>query len=386
MERWVSTWGNAENHAQIREAMHVKDTTLRYNVPVMVSGSKVRFLFSNKFGTEKLVLDRVTVGKNSIATIEAPTRDEVVVDIKPITFGGKKKCKIGAGKAVWSDDIDYEVKKGDFLSVSIYLKGFSKNATATELCGRYSYGFMTRGNAVNAETFPLYDSRDSANTAILYGVDVLVDDEDAFSVVCFGDSITAQYWPDELTYLLLNSDKNVGVVRKGIGGNRILRTYKHFANLHYGEAGVLRMDSDLAKVSGAKAMVVLHGINDIIHPDGSIYRPIEELPTPEEIISAYEEKYIAVARRHGLKIYFATILPFKGWHSYSAEREGIRQAVNEWIKSTDKIDGYIDFASVVKSAEDEFKIVPELTTDCLHPNQNGAKLMAQIAFETLFSE
>jgi lysophospholipase L1-like esterase len=386
MERWVSTWGNAEAPAVVSECTTIKDTTLRYNVPIMVSGSKVRLLFSNKFGAEKLVLDRVTLGKNSIGSAEATTRDEVIVDFKKVTFGGKKKAKIGAGESLWSDEIDYEVKKGDFLAVSIYIKDARTFSTATSVAGRYSYGNFVRGKGVTTETFPLYVSRDTATTAFLYGVDVLVEDEESSSIVCFGDSITAQFWPDELAYLLLNSDKNIGVVRKGIGGNRILRTYKHFANLHYGEAGVLRIDSDLDKVSGAKAVVVLHGINDIIHPDGSTYRPLEELPTAEEIINAYEEKYIASAKRHGLKIYFATILPFKGWHSYCQEREDIRTAVNNWIKTTDKIDGYIDFASVVKSEEDETMIIPSLTGDHLHPNPDGAKRMAKIAYEVLFSE
>ncbi len=381
MQKWVTTWGNAEAPSEQHEQVYCKDLTLRYIVPVMVDGSKIRLYFSNKYTDEKVVISSVTVGKNVDFKVDSTERLDKTVDIKKVTFNKKNKCKLAKGQSCYSDEIEYNVAKGEMLSVSFYLKDYTNLSTGTTLVGRYSFGFCADGNCTMEESMPLYTSRDSSKTYLLYGVDVLTD-SDSGAIVCFGDSITAQYWPDEFAYLTLNSSFNNTVVRKAISGSRIFRKYLNKANVHYGEAGVKRFDENLESVSGAKAVVILHGINDIIHPDGSVYRPLEMLPSAEEIINAYENKYIATARRKGLKVFIGTILPFKGWRSYTEEREEIRQTVNDWIRSTDKIDGYVDFDALVK-ADDDNKIRDGFTTDAIHPTFEGASVMAKAVFEKL---
>ena len=351
----------------------------------MVDGAKIRLYFSNKNTNEKVVISSVTVGKNAEFTVDSTDRADKTIDIKKVTFNKKSKCKLAKNATIYSDEIDYPVKKGEMLSVSLYLKDYTNLSTGTCLSGRYSFGYIAEGNCVYEESMPLYVSRDTSKNYLLYGVDVLTD-SDAGAIVCFGDSITAQSWPDELAYLTFNSSSNDTVVRKAISGSRIFRTYRNKANVHYGEAGVKRFEENIQSVAGARAVVILHGINDIIHPDGSVYRPMEMLPSSEEIINAYENKYIATARRNGLKVYFGTILPFKGWRSYADEREQIRSAVNDWLRTTDKIDGYIDFDELLKDSEDALKLKPEYTSDCLHPTPLGATIMAKAVFEKLFSE
>lgn len=383
MAKWVTMWGNAEAPAASNEQTYVKDITLRFVVPVMLSGKKLKLFLSNKYGSEKVVFDSVTVGKNTCANIEGSCRDDVTTNIKKVTFNKKAKCKMKAGETCYSDEIDYPVTKGEFLSVSIYIKGITQLTTATAVSGRYSYGYVMEGKGDTLETFPLYVSRDSSKTYALYGVDVLADDDDASSVICYGDSITAIEWADHFAGLILGSDKNIAVVRKAISGSRVLRKYNHKANIHYGEAGIVRIDENLSQVNGAKAIVILHGINDIIHPDGSIYRPLESLPSSEEIIHAYEDKYVASARKHGLKVYFGTILPFKYYKTHNDEREAIRQGINDWIRTTDKIDGYIDFDKIVQDPSDPLAILPSFTNDKLHPTSPGALEMAKAVFAKL---
>ena len=384
MQKWVTTWGNAEAPSEQHEQVYAKNLTLRYVIPVMTDGSKIRLYFSNKYTDEKVVISSVTIGKNVDFKVDSTNRSDKTTDIKKVTFNKKSKCKLAKGDAAYSDEIDYPVSKGDMLSVSMYLKDYTNLSTGTVLMGRYSFGFCADGNCVYEESMPLYTSMDTSKTYLLYGVDVLTD-ADKGAIVCFGDSITAQFWTDEFSYLMLNSSCDMSVVRKAIGGSRIFRRYLNKANVNYGEAGVKRFDDNLASVSGAKAVVILHGINDIIHPDGSVYRPMEMLPSAEEIINAYENKYIATARRNGLKVYFGTILPFKGWRTYTDERDAIRQDVNAWIRSTDKIDGYIDFDALVK-ADDDNKIKDGFTVDGIHPTLQGASVMAKAVFEKLSLE
>jgi lysophospholipase L1-like esterase len=93
------------------------------------------------------------------------------------------------------------------------------------------------------------------------------------------------------------------------------------------------------------------------------------------------EFYVKKAREHGKKIYFATILPFKGWRTYDEERNEIRKKLNEWIRSTDLIDGYVDFDKVMQDENDPDKIPAHLTEEGLHPSVQGAKVLAKAFYD-----
>ena len=62
--------------------------------------------------------------------------------IIPLTFNGQKSGKIGAFSTITTDPIPYNIKKGEILNVSFYIKDITKMATATPLTGKYSYGFI----------------------------------------------------------------------------------------------------------------------------------------------------------------------------------------------------------------------------------------------------
>ena len=71
----------------------------------------------------------------------------------------------------------------------------------------------------------------------LTGVDALCR-EDCHALVCFGDSITAESWPDYLMLRVLrDGPENLSVIRRGIGGSRVLRSYQHVLIRHYGRKG-----------------------------------------------------------------------------------------------------------------------------------------------------
>jgi hypothetical protein len=52
---------------------------------------------------------------------------------------------------------------------------------------------------------------------------------------------------------------------------------------------------------------------------------------------------IARAHAKGIAVYGATLTPFEGAGYYSPEKDVVRQAVNNWIRSSDEFDGVIDF-------------------------------------------
>ena len=106
-------------------------------------------------------------------------------------------------------------------------------------------------------------------------------------------------------------------------------------------------------MSGADTIIIQHGINDIIHPVGvqvNPFRPWSDLPTAQELIDGLR-MYVEKAREYGLKVHIGTLLPIYGWRTYEPFRNDLRNAVNEWIRTTDEIDGYIDFDAALRAAD-----------------------------------
>jgi lysophospholipase L1-like esterase len=72
-----------------------------------------------------------------------------------------------------------------------------------------------------------------------------------------------------------------------------------------------------------------------------------------------------------------TILPYENCKYASAEGEKIRQAVNEWIRSTKDFDAVADFDKVVRDPTHLSRLLPAYDSgDHLHPNADGLRAMA----------
>lgn len=106
-------------------------------------------------------------------------------------------------------------------------------------------------------------------------------------MICYGDSITAQAWPDELMLRLLREGKkHTSVIRRAASGTRILRQYDCITYDSYGLKGSNRFSHEIPTF-GADTIIIQQGINDIIHPVGcdiNPFRPMSDLPTAEELI------------------------------------------------------------------------------------------------------
>lgn len=257
------------------------------------------------------------------------------------------------------------------------------------------------GNFVGAATLPT--ERTITSWPFLTEVDVSA--PGGASIVALGDSITDgavttidanHRWPDLLalrlqtTRDLLGASKNptakqasliglngrLGVVNRGIGGNRLLRDPGE--QPLFGKAALARFDRDVIATAGVKYMIVLIGINDIGHP-GTGTIPASEEPTPQDLIAGYRQ-LIARAHAKGIAVYGATLTPFEGTvfpGYYSEEKEAIRQAVNNWIRSSDEFDAVIDFDRAVRDPSHPTRMLPAYDSgDHLHPNDLGMQAMA----------
>lgn len=366
MKKWVAAWGVATSRTQVQPASYGKDVTFRYVLRSSVAGSALRLHFANMGSDEHVRIDRVTV-VNLNSDAESST----------VLFDGDEALEMEGRTKAMSDEVKMEIHSGDDIAVSMYIGSLTHLASGVNSTGPLCRASFAEGDQTGLREMPFVHRNNSYGYFHFLTVADVLADESCNALVAFGDSITAQSWPDQLALRLMEEgNDHLTVVRRGIGGNRVLREYTHMQNRHYGPKGVDRFESEIL-VSGADRVVVLHGVNDIIHPDGeNPCRPWSDLPTAEELINGLRE-YIATAHRHGMKIYIATITPIKGWSTWIPERDVIRDAVNEWIRTTDEHDGCVDFAKAICNPEDEHCInTPYDSGDHLHPSIEGARCMA----------
>lgn len=249
--KWVACWGNATSITNRSEAIYAKNLTLRYPVRMPFSGSQLRFRFSNLTGTEPVTLNKV------------------LVDHTPITFDGKTSVTLMPGKETESDAISHAVSRGDTIEVSMYMADYTQMNSGTLITGPLSKGFYAYGDFAEADVLPLDLTRHTNWFYFLNTIDVLTS-VDNRAIVCYGDSITAQSWPDYMAQLAFGS--NVAIIRRAVSGTRILRQYDCITYQAYGLKGSTRFPIEM-NVAGATDVIIQHGINDIIHPVGEDVNP-----------------------------------------------------------------------------------------------------------------
>ena len=361
---WVSVWGNAVSVAENRPERYARDITIRYPIHIPFAGSAVRLTFDNYCGTEPVTLNKTTVFYGGV--------------FYPVFFGGSREVTIPAGERVVSDALEVRLIEGELIQVSFYLKDFTLMRSVVYACGPLSEGMYANGDETENAKIDILTSRKTHLFYFLSNVSVLTEDGNR-AIVCYGDSITAQNWPDELALRCFNEGySKTAVIRRATSGSRILRQYDCLQYESYGLSGENRFAHEVP-TDGADAVIIQQGINDIIHPVGedvNVFRPMSDLPTVEQLIEGLKT-YIAKARSFGYKVYVGTLLPMGGWRTDAPFRQEMRHAYNEFIRTTDLIDGCIDFDKALRDPERPDYFLPEYDSgDHLHPSPKGYRRMA----------
>jgi lysophospholipase L1-like esterase len=130
-------------------------------------------------------------------------------------------------------------------------------------------------------------------------------------------------------------------------------------------------------------MTVLLGINDITFPAVPGAAPTEAV-SADDLITGLRQ-LIERAHRHGIKVAGATIMPVEGVNTYTEAGEGIRQAVNRWIRASGAYDAVIDFDAAVRDAGRPGRLRAEFDPgDHVHPNDIGNAAMAAAIDVSIF--
>ena len=372
--KWVALWGNATSITDRTESIYAKDITLRYPINICFSGSKLRFRFSNLTGTEPVKITRAFInykGKNLL-----------------ITKNNSEEISINPGCEVESDEVNIIVSKGYSMTISMYLADYTQMNAGTFISGPLSKGFYAYGDYAEADELPLDKTRKTNWFYFLNTIDVFTESKN-YALVCFGDSITAQSWPD---YLTLRTQKehfeNVSIIRRAVSGTRILRQYDCITYQAYGLKGATRFPIEL-NVAGAEVVIIQHGINDIIHPVGvevNPFRPWSDMPTCADLIKGVQEFYIAYARKLGLKVWSGTLLPILGWRTYNSDRDLLRNEFNDWLRTSKDFDGCVDFDLAVRDKDNVLSFADGFDSgDHLHPSEIAYNAMAMAVPESLLT-
>lgn len=373
-KKYVTTWGNAISIADRKPENYAKDLTLRYPVRPMFDGDKIKITLDNFCGTESVTISRIYVADSVDGG-----REIVEQTSTPVTFdNGSRSVTIPAGETVVSDEIRFPVRRGNDISVSFYLGGFTQMRSAVLITGPLSKGFYTVGDYAQSAKLPLDLTRNTNWFYFLSNVEIETDSVNR-AVICYGDSITSQSWPDYLTLRLFSENiAHTAIVRRAASGTRILRQYDNITYDSYGLKGEIRFPRE-ARVSGADTVIIQHGINDIIHPVGvevNPFRPWSDLPTADDLIQGLRQ-YIIQAKEYGLQVYIGTLLPIYGWRTYEPFRDELRCAVNEWIRTTSEIQGCIDFDRALCDMDNPAAFGQGYDSgDHLHPSEKAYERMA----------
>ena len=376
--KWVAMWGNAMSIVENMPETYSKNITLRYPIYCPFNGDYIRLRFDNYFGTESIIINKITISK-SREEENAIENSFIIVNIP------KEGLKILPKENIITEPIKFGIEEGKKILISFYLKNFTLMRSSVSIIGPLSSGYYGLGDMTLIANPDINLTKKTSWIYFLSDIDVHTNEENK-AIICYGDSITSQDWPD---YLMLelkkNNVNNLSIIRKAASGTRILKEYSCITYESYGACGKNRIPREL-NVTGAKYIIIQQGINDIIHPVGlnvNKFRPMEDLPTLNELIEGMNY-YIKESKKKGLELFIGTLLPIYGWRTYEDFREEMKNGFNDWIRYKLDKKHVIDFHKALEDETDNRKFKNGYDSgDHLHPSIDAYKKMSQEAFKVI---
>jgi lysophospholipase L1-like esterase len=374
-KKWVGTWGTAPQLVEpnnMPPAPGLSNNTLRQVVCVSIGGKKLQLKFSNKFGKAPVTIKEVQIAESKGGSLINESTS------KTVKFEGNLETTMQPGEEITSDVVSFELKPR--MEVAITISFGEVSPTLTGHPGSRTTSYLLPGQQTSSGT----DFSNAVKTDhwyIITGIDV--QSKSAAAVGIIGDSITdgrgsgtnkQNRWPDILAMRLLDNSatRQIGVLNMGIGGNAVLRG-------GLGPTALTRFNRDILQQQGIKWVIVYEGVNDL----GSTRDSAAAFNVAKGLLAAYDSM-ITKAHARGLKIYGATITPFKKASYYTPFRDAARNLINEWIRTSGHFDAVIDFDKAIRDPNDPATILASAQSDYLHPNELGYQMMGKAVDLSLF--
>jgi len=375
-EIWVATWATAEQIAEPHNLPPVPlaGNSIRQIVQTSISGETVRLRFSNEFGEAPVEIEG---GEIALALSSGGSSDVNGDSVRQLSFCGQPSVVIYPGEYVVCDPLKFQMGARENVAVTLHFGSVPADIITSHP------GSRTSSYIAEGYTSDFTGAAVTAHWYIINDIEVLAP-RNGGAVVVLGDSITdgrgtttdgQNRWTDILSRRLLADETtaHLSVLNMGLGGNCVLEK-------GLGLPAVQRYERDLFGQQGVKYVILFEGVNDLGNAGDSC-----AVSCAERIISFYTA-VADEAHSKGIKVFVATVMPFKGHYYFTEDHEVGRQMLNAWIRSYEGFDGVIDFAAVMGSEDDPDRLNPAYLyeNDWLHPNADGYLRMGEAVDLSLF--
>lgn len=300
---------------------------------------------------------------------------------KPLVVNGSSQIELDTGQELLSDPVALPVQPGARVTITCQAAESTSAGALTPVLAGGQASLDAQGGMVPAG--PAREILDNLLTFPGMGVLSAVTAIEAetrgrvTSLALFGDSITQMgFWPAALEGHLREEFPGRTAVRNlGIAGNRVLHDAPK-SQPTFGPAGARRFDPQVFTGEPTGPVVVLIGLNDLVHP-ASLPETADEVVDADELLSGIG-MFAASSHRHGAPALVCTIPPFFGNEAWTARAEAVRQEVNQRLASETDFDAVVDLDEALADRDatapaqrDDLHI-----GDRLHPNPAGGKAIA----------
>jgi len=363
--KWVATWATAPYEAEnnMPPSPYLANNTLRQIVRTSIGGDTLRVKFSNRTSPTPVTINSVNIA----VSIDSSTSVIDSTTITQLTFNDSASVTMDAYSEAISDPVAFALEPSTHLAITIYYGQCERSADMT-----FHYGSRTSSYILEGDQTTSVDFEGAKKVERWYNlslIDVLAPEE-AAAIGIIGNSITDGYgihnggdkWPDSFSRKLLANPETsqISALNLGIGATLV------------STSGVSRFQKDVLDQAGIRWAIVFYGVNDIGADEPA-----------STVINAFRT-LISQAHAQNIRIYGATITPFKGHGYYTVDREAIRQEVNEWIRTPGHFDKVIDFDELLRDPDDPEKMLKAYANDYLHPNLAGYKFLGESVNVNLF--
>lgn len=358
----------------------IGNQTLRMIAAPKIAGNTIRVTLSNKWGDLPTTFSSVYVGlKGEGAAVVAGSQ-------RPVTFNGSSSVTAPAHGEVVSDPISFPIKPFQKVAISFYVPAiFTLPPTFNMDANRTSYLSKNgSGNHASEEAATHFTEQTTSNY-FASSIDTWAP-AGTVHVSAFGDSFTEPITttvnaenrpPDYLTRRLLKTgDGNkysvtMGAISFNFVSSGFFQTIFGPDVVSWGgRPGTQRIVEDALDVPGTRAVLLLHGMNDLAFG-----------ATAEQVIAAYQD-IVKQAHARGIKVIGATLTPTGAASgvalSYALPNTQINRAkVNDYIRHSGLFDAVVDYDAAVHDPVTPTVWVNSASSDQVHPNDYGSWLEAK---------
>ena len=320
------------------------EATLRMRTPLVVGGSKAKVYVQGSF-ENRIELVRMALVRG------ADDEGKSQGDSFAVTFDGKRELALNAkanGRA--SDAIEVPAVAGTWYVDDVYAGPVVPYAY--EVDHGWWKGADGNGGKLNVRT------------GLVRRVDVLTTDRRPL-VACFGDSITAG----------LGSTPNAGRRYTDVLAKLADRPVLNLGTNGDTMAANGAAWNAIGGLAGVEVAVILLGTNDV-----AVGKSIKSA----EDYAKLAKQNVAELRRRKIKVVWGTVPPFEGFKGHTAEREALRQAINEWIRTASGADAVVDLDAALRDPATPARMKVEYHNgDWIHPSDAGYRRMGEVAAEVV---